>query len=172
MLRTASLPAESFSFAVIGDTRPGENQTSLHHRALAEQMSLDDPAFYLHLGDMVDAGDVAAHWHAFFEVQGELLRRTAVFATLGDNDHAEGKGLASKYFPRLERGFYAFEWGGVHFFGLRAWDTRGRQPKAEYDQHMADFGTCAIDWPLMDQWEREIADGVFPQQDDEQAASR
>ena len=22
-------------------------------------------------------------------------------------------------------------------------------------QHMADFGTCAIDWPLMDQWERE-----------------
>ena len=25
--------------------------------------------------------------------------------------------------------------------------------------HMADFGTCAIDWPLMDQWERELVDG-------------
>ena len=25
--------------------------------------------------------------------------------------------------------------------------------------HMADFGTCAIDWPLMDQWEQEIAEG-------------
>ena len=24
---------------------------------------------------------------------------------------------------------------------------------------MADFGTCAIDWPLMDEWEREIAEG-------------
>ena len=23
--------------------------------------------------------------------------------------------------------------------------------------HMADFGTCAIDWPLMDEWEQEIA---------------
>ncbi len=28
--------------------------------------------------------------------------------------------------------------------------------------HMADFGTCAIDWPLMDQWEEEIADGRLP----------
>jgi glyoxylase-like metal-dependent hydrolase (beta-lactamase superfamily II) len=25
--------------------------------------------------------------------------------------------------------------------------------------HMADFGTCAIDWPLLDQWEEELAQG-------------
>lgn len=25
--------------------------------------------------------------------------------------------------------------------------------------HMADFGTCAIDWPLMDEWDRELAEG-------------
>ena len=28
--------------------------------------------------------------------------------------------------------------------------------------HMADFGTCAADWPLMDEWEQEIAEGKFP----------
>ena len=28
--------------------------------------------------------------------------------------------------------------------------------------HMADFGTCATDWPLMDQWEKEIAEGTLP----------
>ena len=28
--------------------------------------------------------------------------------------------------------------------------------------HMADFGTCAIDWPLMDQWERELVEGRMP----------
>lgn len=28
--------------------------------------------------------------------------------------------------------------------------------------HMADFGTCAIDWPLMDEWEDEITKGVLP----------
>ncbi len=29
--------------------------------------------------------------------------------------------------------------------------------------HMADFGTCAIDWPLMDQWEQELAEGKRPE---------
>ena len=29
-------------------------------------------------------------------------------------------------------------------------------------QHMADFGTCAVDWPLEDEWEREIAEGKMP----------
>lgn len=28
-------------------------------------------------------------------------------------------------------------------------------------QHMADFGTCATDWPLLDEWEKELVDG-FP----------
>lgn len=29
--------------------------------------------------------------------------------------------------------------------------------------HMADFGTCAIDWPLMDEFEKEIAAGKMPE---------
>ena len=29
-------------------------------------------------------------------------------------------------------------------------------------QHMADFGTCAIDWPLLDEWEDEIVKGTLP----------
>ena len=28
--------------------------------------------------------------------------------------------------------------------------------------HMADFGTCAIDWPLMDQFEQELKSGAHP----------
>jgi glyoxylase-like metal-dependent hydrolase (beta-lactamase superfamily II) len=28
--------------------------------------------------------------------------------------------------------------------------------------HMADFGTCAVDWPLMDQWEQELVQGKPP----------
>lgn len=28
--------------------------------------------------------------------------------------------------------------------------------------HMADFGTCAVDWPLMDQWDEELAAGEMP----------
>jgi glyoxylase-like metal-dependent hydrolase (beta-lactamase superfamily II) len=29
-------------------------------------------------------------------------------------------------------------------------------------QHMADFGTCAVDWPLLDEWEAELASGKAP----------
>ena len=31
-------------------------------------------------------------------------------------------------------------------------------------QHMADFGTCAVDWPLLDEWEAELARGFNPDQ--------
>ena len=30
-------------------------------------------------------------------------------------------------------------------------------------QHMADFGTCAVDWPLIDQWEKELSEGQLPE---------
>jgi len=30
-------------------------------------------------------------------------------------------------------------------------------------QSMADFGTCAVDWPLMDEWEDEILAGKMPE---------
>ncbi|WP_166828613.1 MBL fold metallo-hydrolase [Thalassoroseus pseudoceratinae] len=29
-------------------------------------------------------------------------------------------------------------------------------------QHMADFGTCAVDWPLLDEWEDELVKGFQP----------
>jgi glyoxylase-like metal-dependent hydrolase (beta-lactamase superfamily II) len=31
--------------------------------------------------------------------------------------------------------------------------------RLESFMHMADFGTCAVDWPLLDQWEEELAQG-------------
>ena len=34
--------------------------------------------------------------------------------------------------------------------------------RLESYRHMADFGTCASDWPLMDEWEREVAEGKLP----------
>ena len=34
--------------------------------------------------------------------------------------------------------------------------------RLERYQHMADFGTLAVDWPLMDEWEQELAEGRMP----------
>jgi hydroxyacylglutathione hydrolase len=32
-------------------------------------------------------------------------------------------------------------------------------------QHMADFGTCAVDWPLLDEWEADVLSGRMPKFD-------
>lgn len=37
--------------------------------------------------------------------------------------------------------------------------------RIESYRHMADFGTCAADWPLMDEWESEILAGKLPEFD-------
>ena len=29
-------------------------------------------------------------------------------------------------------------------------------------QYMADFGTCAVGWPLLDEWEKDIIEGRMP----------
>ena len=37
-----------------------------------------------------------------------------------------------------------------------------RSPGSSRYTHMADFGTCAVDWPLLDEWEDELATGKSP----------
>ena len=34
--------------------------------------------------------------------------------------------------------------------------------RLEQYQHMADFGTCAVDWPLLEQWDEELVRGFDP----------
>lgn len=34
--------------------------------------------------------------------------------------------------------------------------------RLESYQHMADFGTCAVDWPLLEEWEEELIRGFDP----------
>lgn len=130
-IRTAPGAGDTFSFAVYGDPRPGDTQTTRHHREVIEQAILHEPAFCLVLGDMVDNGDRSELWEEFFRVESPLLRSSAIYTVMGDNDYAEGKGLYAKYFPKLEKGYYTFEWGGVKFFGLSAWDARGLQGREE-----------------------------------------
>lgn len=133
-LSTAARPGEAFSFVVYGDPRPGETGTQLHHRNIVGRALAVEPAFVLLLGDLVDDGRVPAQWVDFFRIEAPLLRRAAAYPVLGDNDHAGGDGIAARYFPVLEQGWYELVWGGVRFFGMLAWDTRGEQPAATYDE--------------------------------------
>jgi len=133
-IKTACEKGKSFSFAVFGDPRPGDTGTNIHHKAVIDQVVMNEPVFTLVLGDMVDEGEKAEEWEDFFQVESRLLRRSAIFPVLGDNDFKSGKGLASQFFPKLEKGYYRFEWGGIQFFALNAWDSRGAQKRSEFDE--------------------------------------
>jgi cytochrome c biogenesis protein CcdA len=80
---------------------------------------------------MVDNGRDEGEWLDFFAIESELMGHTPVYPVKGDNDHDDGRGLYSRYFPRLDDGYYRFQWGEVQFFALNGWDTRGKQPSAE-----------------------------------------
>lgn len=129
---TPALPGEAFVFAVYGDPRPGGSGSHLHHRRVIAGVLQLRPAFNLVLGDLVDDGGQSTQWEDFFALEAPLLRRSAIFPTLGDNDHAAGAGLGPRYLPSLDPGHYERSWGGVRFFGLRAWDTRGAQPASSF----------------------------------------
>jgi len=132
-IRTACREGESFTFAVYGDTRPSENKTTRYHQEIVNQVILQEPMFCLVLGDMVDDGSRIDLWNEFFQIESKLLRRTAIYPVLGDNDFANGKGRYSDLFPLLSPGYYRFEWGGVQFFALDAWGTRGDQKNDEFN---------------------------------------
>jgi hypothetical protein len=34
--------------------------------------------------------------------------------------------------------------------------------RLERYSHRADFGTCAVDWPLLDEWDAELVNGFDP----------
>ena len=139
-IRTACREGESFTFAVYGDTRPGENKTTKYHQEIINQVVLNEPLFCLVLGDMVNDGARADLWNEFFKVESGLLRRTAIYPVLGDNDFAGGKGLYADFFPSFAKErYYKFEWGGVQFFALWAWGTRGDQSNAEFNAESLQF---------------------------------
>ena len=35
--------------------------------------------------------------------------------------------------------------------------------RLDWYQHLADFGTCAVDWPLLDEWDEELIKGFSPE---------
>ena len=133
-IRTATLPGKSFSFAVFGDPRPGDSGTNRNHRDIVQTIGMFDPEFAIILGDMVDDGADHALWQDFFDIEKDLLKRTAVFPVVGDNDVADGKGVYGDHFPRLKNGCYRFEWGGIQFYALNVWGARGGQARSTFDE--------------------------------------
>jgi len=128
-------------------------------------------------GDTIQIGDVTLEvWHTPGHTDSQLSFRMGNLLFSGDNIFRDGCVGAidahhgsdiSAFIKSLERIKASdVEWLlPSHGPAFRKDDALLEKTIARLETylHMADFGTCAIDWPLMDEWEQELAEGKRPE---------
>src|SRR5437764_13073751 len=130
-------------------------------------------------GDVVKVGDVALEvWHTPGHTAGQLAFKAGDLLFVGDNiykdscvgviDAHHGSSLPD-FVRSLERikaddAKYLLPSHGPVFRRDNAVIQRAIDRLTRY-QHMADFGTCAVDWPLLDEWEADVIAGRMPKLD-------
>lgn len=127
-------------------------------------------------GDVIKIGNLdLAVWHTPGHTDGQLSFRLGNLLFSGDNLFRDGcVGVIDAHHGSSIPDFIAslqrikasdVEWLlPSHGPPFRKDDALIDRTLARLDGylHMADFGTCAIDWPLMDDWERELVEGKLP----------
>jgi len=120
--RTAAVPDQPFSFAVIGDSGTG----SRDQYAVADRMVALDPDLVLHTGDVVyPDGQASGYDPFFFKPYQTLAKHAPIFPVLGNHDYHDQRAqpyLDAFYLPhnnpaQTER-YYSFDWGNAHFTAL------------------------------------------------------
>jgi hydroxyacylglutathione hydrolase len=127
-------------------------------------------------GDLLEVGDLSLEvWHTPGHTDSQLSFRLGELLFSGDNIYRDGCVGAidahhgsdlSAFLKSLRR----IRESDVEWL-LPSHGPIFRKDNALLDKtikrldsylHMADWGTCAIDWPLMDEWDRELAEGKMP----------
>ena len=130
----------------------------------------------LNEGDTVRVGNVKLKvWHTPGHTPGHLSFKTGKLLFSGDNvyrdscvgviDAHHGSNLPD-FIASLRRivaddSEYLLPSHGPVFRRDNAIVQKAIDRLTEY-QHLADFGTCAIDWPLLDEWEADVIAGRMP----------
>jgi Calcineurin-like phosphoesterase len=97
-----------FQFVVYGDTR---TRHDVHRSVIAGILKNTSPDFVMHTGDLVANGDDSSLWPVYFDIEGELLRKAAIFPAVGNHERNAGN-----YFNFMDaKPYYSFNWGSAHF---------------------------------------------------------
>jgi calcineurin-like phosphoesterase family protein len=105
---------DPYSFVVWGDTR---TRHDVHRRVEEAVVKHGIPDFVLHTGDLVADGNDSSLWPVFFDIERELLRRTAFFPSLGNHE----RNSRDYYdFFQVTTPYYSFNWGNAHFIVLNS----------------------------------------------------
>ena len=127
-------------------------------------------------GDVIQIGGLELEvWHTPGHTEGQLSFRLGELLFSGDNLFRDGcVGVIDAHhgssIPDFIRSLQRIRASDVKWL-LPSHGPVFRKDDALIDRtlarletylHMADFGTCAVDWPLMDQWEQELVEGRSP----------
>lgn len=106
--KTPPRRAAKFQFVVYGDVRTRHDV----HRSVIEAMLREtSPDFVVHTGDLVENGPDTSQWPVFFDIERELLRKTAFYPAIGNHERN-----ARNFFEFLDsKPYYSFDWGTAHF---------------------------------------------------------
>ncbi|MBL8823815.1 MAG: MBL fold metallo-hydrolase [Planctomycetia bacterium] len=146
----------------------------------AQQIDLEMPPCKVDLqvneGDTLDIGDVTLHvWHTPGHTEGQLSFKCGNVLFSGDNIYRDGgvgvidahHGSHLPHFiSSLERirdddARVLLPSHGPPFVRDNAMIQKTIDRLVGY-QTLPDFGTCAVHWPLLEQWERDVASGKIP----------
>ncbi|MCJ8007810.1 metallophosphoesterase [Lederbergia wuyishanensis] len=139
---------EQFSFIIMGDTQCPPNQTENGFALFTELLTHakkenEDAATVIHVGDMVDDGNLYNHWAAFFEsIKSKYLApSTPIIPAVGNHENT-GNGVETfkKLFKMPINGpknfigtVYSFDYGDAHFAVLNTETTKtGLLEQAEW----------------------------------------
>lgn len=111
--KTAPRGDVPFQFVVYGDTR---TRHDVHRQVINGILKQSAPDFILHTGDLVANGGDTSLWPIFFDIEHELLAKTAFFPVLGNHERNDKNFY--DYFDLPEVPYYSFNWGNCHFIML------------------------------------------------------
>jgi hypothetical protein len=89
----------------------------MHRKVIAAILNYSSPQFVLHTGDLVADGADSAQWPVFFDIERELLRKTAFFPSLGNHERNDRQYYD---FFDVSTPYYSFNWGSAHFIVLNS----------------------------------------------------
>ncbi len=127
-------------------------------------------------GDVVKVGDLRLEvWHTPGHTEGQLSFKLGNLLFSGDNIFKDGcVGVIDAHHGSNLRDFLAslkrIQADDSEFLLPSHGPVFRRDPRilkraidrlTQY-QYMADFGTCAVSWPLLDEWEKDVSEGRMP----------
>ncbi len=112
-LNTAPPEGEPFRFVAFGDTRSDHDA----HREVMAAIGLEEFDALLHTGDLTSRGNDVLEWDTFFEIEGPVIDRVALYPVVGNHDETAGEAVMytdAFALPDNEI-YYSFDLGNAHF---------------------------------------------------------